>query len=362
MQPHSHDRMAHLSAVADVAACRALLRTGSRTFYAASFLLPRRVREPASCLYAFCRQADDAIDLGDGGQTEISHLKRRLDLAYEGRPYDTPIDRAFAATVECFGIPHSLPAALLDGLAWDTAGRRYEDIDALTAYGARVAGTVGAMMAVLMGVRAPDLVARACDLGVAMQLTNIARDVGEDARAGRIYLPLAWLREAGIDPNAWIAAPRFTRELAAVIVRLLDVADTLYDRADAGIAALPVSCRPGIRAARFLYAEIGHELRRNGLNSISRRTVVPVQTKLSVLWRASSGGSGSRLGAAEPCLPQAQFLLDGLENSHSPSTRALRLPWWDLHAQAVRAIEIFEQLEQRERDTYAEQEPKRMTA
>ncbi len=97
--------------------------------------------------------------------------------------------------------------ALLEGFAWDAAGRRYDTLDDLLDYAARVAGAVGAMMAVLMGVRDPALLARACDLGVAMQLTNIARDVGEDARAGRLYLPLAWLREAGIDPDAFLADP-----------------------------------------------------------------------------------------------------------------------------------------------------------
>ena len=88
--------------------------------------------------------------------------------------------------------------------------RRYETLQDLDAYAARVAGSVGAMMTLVMGQRAPEIVARACDLGVAMQLTNIARDVGEDARAGRLYLPLQWLREAGIDPDAWLAKPVFT--------------------------------------------------------------------------------------------------------------------------------------------------------
>ena len=93
------------------------------------------------------------------------------------------------------------------------------------------------MMALLMGARAPHLLARACDLGVAMQLTNIARDVGEDARAGRLYLPLAWLREAGIDPDAWLTRPAFTPALGDVVRRLLQQADVLYARAGAGIAA-----------------------------------------------------------------------------------------------------------------------------
>ena len=118
-----------------------------------------------------------------------------------------PADRALADIVHRYAIPRALPEALLEGLEWDARAQRYEDLDALCAYAARVAGSVGAIMSVLMGVRAPEVVARACDLGIAMQLTNIARDVGEDARRGRVYLPLQWLRSAGIDPDAFIAAP-----------------------------------------------------------------------------------------------------------------------------------------------------------
>ena len=96
-------------------------------------------------------------------------------------------------------MPRILPDALLEGLAWDAMGRRYATLSDLRAYSARVASAVGAMMCVLMRVRDRDALARACDLGVAMQLTNIARDVGEDAREGRLYLPTDWLAGAGVD-------------------------------------------------------------------------------------------------------------------------------------------------------------------
>ena len=176
---------------ADMAACRALLKGGSRTFHAASKVLPRRVSDPAIALYAFCRLADDAVDLGDNRAAAVERLKERLDRAYRGQPMDQAADRAFADVVARFSIPREVPEALLEGLAWDAEGRRYETLPELYAYAARVAGTVGAMMTLVMGQRTPEIVARACDLGVAMQLTNIARDVGEDARAGRLYLPLA---------------------------------------------------------------------------------------------------------------------------------------------------------------------------
>ena len=269
----------------DLAACRALLRGGSRSFSLASGLLPRRVRDPAVALYAFCRLADDAIDRDKGGAAALARLRERLERAYAGRPMPIPADRALARVVARFAIPFALPHALLEGLAWDADARRYETLDELTAYAIRVAGAVGEMMALVMGVRAPETLARACDLGVAMQFSNIARDLGEDAREGRLYLPLGWLREAGIDPDAWLAAPVFDAAIAAVVRRLLAEAETLYARADVGIAALPLSCRTGIRAARLLYAEIGAEVARRGHDSVTGRAVVPLPRKLVVLAR-----------------------------------------------------------------------------
>ncbi|MFY9511464.1 MAG: phytoene/squalene synthase family protein, partial [Rubrivivax sp.] len=259
----------------DVAACRALLRHNSRTFHAASLLLPPRVRAPASVLYGFCRIADDIVDVHGGQAAAIDALRSRLDAAYAG----TGSERALAALVAVHEIPRLLPEMLLEGLAWDAEGRRYTTLDGLLAYAARVAGTVGAMMALLMGARSAAALARACDLGVAMQLSNIARDVGEDARNGRLYLPLAMLQGAGIDADAWLAQPRFSAALGSVVLQLLDAADTLYTRANAGIALLPFDCRPGIQAARLLYAEIGHEVARRGGDSVERRAVVPPARK-----------------------------------------------------------------------------------
>ncbi|MDA0962938.1 MAG: squalene/phytoene synthase family protein, partial [Proteobacteria bacterium] len=166
-------------APADMEACREAIRHGSLSFHAASRLLPARVRDPALALYAFCRLADDAVDLQTEKADAVLRLRDRLDLVYAGRPRDAAADRAFAAVVEEFEMPRALPDALLEGLAWDAEGRRYSDISGLYAYSARVASAVGVMMTVLMRVRDADALARACDLGVAMQLTNIARDVRE---------------------------------------------------------------------------------------------------------------------------------------------------------------------------------------
>ncbi len=327
----------------DIAACRALLRGGSRTFHAASRLLPARVRTPAAALYAFCRLADDAIDSSDDPAATLAVLHARLDAAYAGRPGPVAADRALASVLHAYAIPRALPEALLEGFAWDAEGRRYADIASLRAYGMRVAGTVGAMMTLLMGVRDPDALARACDLGVAMQLTNIARDVGEDARAGRLYLPRDWLDEAGIDADAFLARPAHSAALATVIGRLLDEADRLYARGAAGIACLPRQCRPAIGAARLLYAEIGREVERQGLDSVTARAVVSGRRKVAVLRRLPALLVHAPQADAPP-LNEARFLIAAVEPAQAAEAT---IAWWDLGGRIVWAMDLFEQLERR---------------
>lgn len=327
-----------LRAGADLAACRALLRTGSRSFHAAARLLPRAVADPATALYAFCRAADDAIDSGRDPARALDALNARLDRCYAGRPADDPVDRAFARTVAAHAIPRALPEGLLEGMAWDAEGRRYETLGDLQAYAARVAGTVGAMMTVVMGRRDPEVLARACDLGVAMQLTNIARDVGEDAGMGRVYLPLAWLAEEGVCPDRLLADPRPSPGLARAVARLLAAADPLYDRSAAGVAALPAACRPGIDAARRLYAAIGREVERRGCDSVSSRAVVSGRRKAGLAGLAllaALPGQPKRSGAG---LPQVRFILDAVA-ALPPAARA-REP-----GPLLRLLALFERLE-----------------
>ncbi|MBF9032574.1 squalene/phytoene synthase family protein [Rhodobacterales bacterium HKCCE3408] len=270
-------------APSDLAHCRAAIQEGSYSFHAASRLLPASVRDPALALYAFCRLADDAVDLSGQKPAAVLALRDRLELAYQGRPRNAPADRAFASIVEDFDMPRALPEALLEGLAWDGMGRRYATMSDLRAYSARVASAVGAMMCVLMRVRDRNALARACDLGVAMQLTNIARDVGEDARAGRLYLPTDWLTEAGTTPEDFLADPRMTPLVAKLNRRLLVEADRLYVRSEAGIAALPLASRPGIFAARHIYAGIGGALKRKNYDSIAHRARTNTGQKLGWL-------------------------------------------------------------------------------
>ena len=343
-----------VAAVADIAECRAMLREGSYTFFAASLLLPRAVCHPASALYAFCRLADDAVDTGGDPHAALGQLRERLTAAYRGQPAAVAADRALAAVVARFKIPRTLPEALLEGFEWDLAGRRYETLEELQAYGARVAGSVGAMMALLMGVRSAEGLARACDLGVAMQLSNIARDVGEDARMGRLYLPRQWLREAGVDPDAWLAKPVFTPAIAATVRRLLDAADVLYRRVDAGVAQLPVACRPGINAARYLYAEIGHEVARRGLDSVSQRARVSAPRK-SVLMLWSLLHLAPRVPAQPaPVLEATRFLVDACTPIHFAHAAPAPLPaWWDVTGRLVWVLDLFARLEREDQLRHA---------
>lgn len=286
----------------DLDHCRNLIRTGSLSFHAASKLLPADVRDPALALYAFCRVADDEVDEGNAKGRAVLALSARLDNVYSGTPDDAPEDRAFAAIVEEFDMPRALPDALLEGLSWDALERRYDTLEDLHAYSARVASAVGAMMCVLMRVRDPHALARACDLGVAMQLTNIARDVGEDARAGRIYLPLDWLREAGITPEAFLQSPEASPEIRRMVARLLAEARRLYIRSEAGIGKLPPAARAGIFAARYVYAGIGTALRRQKHDSISQRARTSKGEKLLLLGKSGLRAAGSVVMPTSPVL------------------------------------------------------------
>jgi 15-cis-phytoene synthase len=310
----------------DPQACRALMRGGSKTFFAASLLLPARVAAPATALYAFCRLADDEVDLGGDPARAMRGLQERLDAVYAGRPQAIDVDRALASVVHRFALPRVLLDALLEGFLWDANGRTYETLEDVQAYGARVAGTVGAMMALVMDTRDSAALARACELGVAMQLTNIARDVGEDARNGRLYLPRAWLREAGIDPQAWLQNPVFSPALGGVVQRLLNAAEVLYQRAEHGVASLPRDCRPAIHAARLVYAEIGRQVERLGQDSINQRAVVSGQRKLALIARASSAALiAPASGKVRPRpLPAIQFLVDAAVRAPRPTTSTAR--------------------------------------
>jgi phytoene synthase len=306
---------------ADMAACRQMIRDGSKTFFMASLLLPDRVRGPARSLYAFCRVADDAVDQSHDCHAAVRDLHARLDDIYRGHPQTHVADRAFADVARRYSLPRAIPEALIEGFAWDAGGRRYDSLSDVIAYGVRVAGTVGVMMSIIMGSREQAAIARACDLGVAMQLTNIARDVGEDARNGRLYIPRDWFAEHGLDADRWLASPRHSPELAAMIGRLLAEADRLYDRATTGIDLLPPACRPAIHASRLLYAEIGREVERAAHDSVAQRAVVSTGRKSLLMCAALVSSMARRSQPAPEILPEASFLAQAVAASPPPEAR-----------------------------------------
>lgn len=295
----------------DLAACRRLLREGSRSFHAASLLLPAGVRDDAAAVYAWCRVADHAVDRSADPEQSLREVRSGLTRVYEGAPAG-PLERAFAGAVRRHRIPVAVPRAMLQGFEWDLQGRRYETLGDSIDYCVRVGSTVGVMMSVLMGRRLPGTLASATRLGAAMQLTNIARDVGEDARAGRLYLPLAWLRERGVDPDEWLQRPAYDGSIGSAVERILKVADRLYASAWDGIDDLPPRCRPAIRAAALIYAEIGREVRRAGQDTVARRVWTGPVTKVRLLARAIRGrpGAWADTGPASEVRPESVDAVD----------------------------------------------------
>lgn len=315
-------------AAADLAACKQILAQGSKSFAAASLLLPKRMRDDAAAFYAFCRIADDLVDFSDAPASAVAQLHARLDGMYSSTPDDDPVDRAFARVIAKHELPRTLVDALIEGFAWDAEGRSYDTMGEVLAYCARVASAVGVVMTVMMSsARAPSRVfARACDLGAAMQLTNIARDVLEDAQRGRVYLPGNALRERGIEPAAFIADPAAHPRVAEVVALLLDAADEYYLRADAGITQLPWDCRPAIRAASLIYADIGRVVRAQGCDPMRGRAFTSKGRKLALLLRAWLART-PRLDAARldaPPIPECAFLVDALATSASVAAEASR--------------------------------------
>ena len=307
---------ARADAAADIEACKAILAEGSKSFSAASLILPSRLRAPAAVFYAFCRIADDLVDFADDPRRAVEELGQRLDRIYAGQPEDDPVDRAFARVVQEHVLPRAVVDGLIEGFEWDADERSYETLPELLGYCARVASVVGVVMTMMMGPRDARTLARACDLGAAMQLTNICRDVVEDAGRGRLYLPAAWLRERGLDPEHFVAHIgdyAGDQRVAELIEAVLCEADNYYRRADAGIPMLPWDSRPAIRAASLIYADIGRMIRVQGCDPTRGRAHTSKGRKLWLLVRAwiRRTPSSRPQDADAPIIDACRFLLEG---------------------------------------------------
>ena len=211
-----------------------------------------------------------------------AETRRRLDRIYRGETVDTASGRAFARVVAAAGIPREEPDALLDGMAQDLDPVRIPDEDALLLYCYRAAGVVGRMMSRIMGRDHAEALRRAVHLGIAMQLTNIARDVGEDAKRDRVYLPSAWLAEAGGSAVDVLAA-RPSAPVRRVTHRLLALAEAYYGSGIAGIGMLPSSCRPAILSAALLYRAIGRRVAARDGDGVTGRARVSTTRKAALI-------------------------------------------------------------------------------
>lgn len=279
---------------------------GSKSFAAATLLFAPDTRKDAVMLYAWCRHADDLIDGQTSGHDQqvnfrvgqrerLEALREATRATLDGDYSRDPVFEALCRVVERHQIPHRHPLELLRGFEMDAEGRIYHTLDDTLDYCYHVAGVVGVMMSMIMGAREDNVLDRASDLGIAFQLTNIARDVVDDARVGRVYLPSQWLEEAGlsrIDPHNRDQWPA----LHTLALRLLDRAESYYSSAYGGLSALPWRSAWAIAAARRIYRDIGEKLRRNGPNAWENRVATSKPRKLWLLFLSLKDVAETRMG------------------------------------------------------------------
>jgi len=275
----------------------AAIRTGSKSFALAARLFDPATRALVWDLYAWCRHCDDVVDgqvlgherqaVGDLG-ARLEHLRAGTGAAFAGSADPMSPFGALARVVAATALPRRLADDHLAGFAMDAAGRTYATLDDALDYCYHVAGVVGLMMAWVMGVRDRAVLCRASDLGLAFQLSNIARDVGDDLAHGRIYLPADWLREAGaaLTPGTTLDAAT-ARRLAVVAARLVAEAERYYDSAWHGIAHLPGRSAWAIATARLVYRDIGRRVVARGEAAWTSRTVAGTPAKLARLAQAA---------------------------------------------------------------------------
>lgn len=260
------------------------LKVGSKSFALAGRLLPAQVREDAAVCYAFCRYVDDAVDEVPPEQAAaaVVRLRALVGELYAGQPQDDPRLAAFGQLVQRVRMPRAYPEALIDGMAMDAQGARYETSSDLLLYCHRVAGVVGLMMCHVLGVRDDAALPQAAHLGIAMQLTNICRDVVEDWDRGRLYLPRALAR---MDPPAGPHTPlaeNFAERVRPTVERLLREAETYYRSGEAGLVHLSWRAAIAIRVAAWVYRDIGRGLARRQWDVTQGRVIVPLGRKLAL--------------------------------------------------------------------------------
>lgn len=266
------------------------IRQGSKSFAKAALLFDRHTRESVMMLYAWCRYCDDVIDgqtLGHDQQAlgaaekmaRLRMLQLETERVVDGQPSELPAFAALAEVVRRHGIARRHLFDLLEGFALDAAEARFVTLNDTLHYCYHVAGVVGVMMAQIMGVKDREVMHHAADLGIAFQLTNIARDIRADMEIGRCYLPEEWLNSMHI-PRDEIHLPVHRAALHALACRLVDLGEQYYASARAGIARLPWRCAWAIASALLIYRDIGLQVRAAGVAAWDGRTRVSGGRKL----------------------------------------------------------------------------------
>ncbi len=261
-------------------ACRDITRTASKTFYLASLFLAAEKRRAVWAVYAFCRTADDLVDTGAPARerlARLAELESKLIAAAHGTPTD-PFFLAYADAAQRYAIPIQPALDLLRGARTDVTVRRYATYDELCEYCYLVASTVGLLVSPILGYASPEALPFGVTLGRAMQLTNILRDVGEDARMGRIYLPTEDLNRFGYDESEIFAGVVDERFIALMKFEIARVRE-LYAQALPGIAMLSSESRYTVRLALSLYRGILRAIELNGYDVFRRRAYVPLRSK-----------------------------------------------------------------------------------
>ena len=272
---------------------RAVLAAHARSFHLASVFLTPQQRDDAAVVYSFCRLIDDLIDEAKDpaeGCRHVEEIRGMLDRTEN----PSALVAEFLSVADRCSIPLDAARDLIDGVISDSGAVEFQDDDDLVRYGYAVAGTVGLMMCGVIGVTEEWALSHAIDLGIAMQITNICRDVMEDAQRGRVYVPAERLFLAGLEPDDLKRGSFDPARLAPVIADLLNLADEYYQSGDQGMRAIPFRPRVAIFAASRVYRAIGSQLRLQDYDVTAGRAVVPVGRKLA--WVGAAIGEAAVAG------------------------------------------------------------------
>ncbi len=272
-----------------VETARESIAKGSRSFALASKLFDKQTREHAWLLYSWCRKCDDIADGQDHGgalsvvenpQERLDHIRDMTERALSGQVTGDPAFDALGLVAKECSIPHQWPRDLVQGFAMDAAEFSPRTTEDMLTYCYHVAGVVGLMMAVIMGVSPgdEDTLKRAKDLGLAFQLANVARDIGEDADAGRCYIPATMLGKADIPPGEHMKV-HHRAALAGIAVRLAEMAGEYEASARVGAQRLSFRSRWAVLAAAGIYGDIAREVSRRGSHAWDHRVVTSKAAK-----------------------------------------------------------------------------------